>query len=50
MVNTLVTDIINGKEVKIKLVGSNGKGSVDFTLTYTDKENLKVLYELLLCL
>ena len=48
MINALVTDIINGNNVKVRLVG-DGKGNVDFTLTDTDKENLKLLFELSLC-
>lgn len=50
MFNELMEKIISGNEIKIRLVGKDAKGNVDFTLTETDKENSKNLYELSLCL
>ena len=50
MFYALVENIINGNEVKIRFVGKESRGNVDFTLTQEEKENLKILYELSLCL
>ncbi len=50
MFNALVEQIIRGNEIKIRLVGKDARGNVDFTLTQEDKENFKTLYELSMCL
>lgn len=48
--NTLMEKMIKGNEIKVRFVGQAGKGSIDHVVTPSEKENLKVLYELSLCL
>ena len=45
----IVESIINSNETKIRLVGTNANGSVDFVLIQEEKDNLKIMYELSLC-
>lgn len=48
--NTLVEKMIKGNEIKVRFVGKAGKGNIDHVVTASEKEHLKVLYELSLCL
>lgn len=48
--NNLVEKMINGNEIKIRFVGQAGKGNIDHVVTPSEKEHLKIFYELSLCL